>query len=315
MVEQAKTCVQEKDSGMHTEALESLSSKFCKEHVALAATASEVITLTLNNIHAEGWEVIVPNHGCHSIAAAVIRAGGIPVMVDVGSVLILTASLVQRALSKKTRAIIAVDQYGLPVDYTSIRSILPEEVILIADLSQSWDSKLAEIDSGVGAGVVVISLGPGKPLSLGAGGAAFSEFPITGIENGELSDRYSETILSAARFPMPLLHDLPGAIKRANLAVRDRRSLVDSLGQLYGNGKLQLIIPHDDSLPSWTRVPFRVIERDYNAESLNEYGRLHFIHNVPVSELEMVKCHPHRRVFSPDESDEEVLLLKLHLEI
>lgn len=296
---------------MPSEQMEALTARFGKRYCATAATAGEMLTAALRDWGSSGREVIVPDHGCHSVAAAVVRAGAVPVFVGVGETLTLEADDVESALSSRTAAVIAVDQYGLPADYTGIRAALPRDVTLVADISQSWDSRRDEVRSGTLADAILISFGAGKPLSLGAGGAMLTDIEVGGIENGSLSDRTAPRVASAARFPLPLLDCLDDAIERADRAVRHRRRRVEELRRLLERSGGTVLHPDAGSDPSWTRVPLQLDATAFSIDALSAYGRTHFPHEVPVSMLPMFATRPHRRIRNRRPGADRVLLLKL----
>ncbi len=295
---------------MRTDPLRALADKVHKAHHQTAASASEMLTITLRAFGCSGGEVIVPNHGCHSVAAAVVRAGATPVFVDVGTTLILQADDVARAVSPLTRAVVVVDQYGLPADHNSIRDTLPIGTPLIADLAQSWDGRLDGAQSGVAADAVLMSFGPGKPISVGAGGAAFSNTPIDGVETGTLSDRFAVDIASAARFPSPLLERLGDAIDQADRAVRYRRHIVAQLAEALRGTSTSLTAVALTAVPSWTRVPLDAPDPTKVAD-LQCFGSLQYPHDISVSDLRMFADHPHRRVRRLDAATDRPLLLKI----
>lgn len=296
---------------MRTDAIDYLAEKFGKTHHELAASASEMLTITLRAFGCEGGEVIVPNGGCHSVAAAVVRAGASPVFVDIGQDLVLTSGDITAATSPSTRAAVVVDQYGLPANHKAIRDALPGGVPLIADLAQSWDASLSGVQSGIAADAVIMSFGPGKPISVGAGGAVFANVPIHGVEHGNLSDRYATNVSSAGRFPAPLLELLNPAIDDADRAVRIRRQAVDELRNKIELLPLVILPLPPDVEPSWTRVPLLQTDAEYDTSFLKRFGSLQYPHDVPVAHLPMFTTHRRRVVRRPDSPKSRPLLLKI----
>ena len=84
-------------------------------------------------------EVIVPAITFVATANAVLYCGGQPVFADVESdTLLIDPADVQRKITKRTRAIIAVDFAGQPCDYQALRSIADRHGLhLIADACHS----------------------------------------------------------------------------------------------------------------------------------------------------------------------------------
>lgn len=281
-----------------------------KAHYTLAASAGEATTALLRSVLGVKREVIVPNIGCHSVAAAVVRAGGIPVFVEVGESLILTADDVQRALSPSTRAVIAIDQYGIPADYAAIRRTLPRSVMLIADLAQSWDARLRGVPSGADADAVVRSFGPRKPITLGGGGAVFADEPVSGLERGDISDRFASHVQSAAKFPLPLLDKLPAAIQAANIGVKHRRQCVDYVRTRLEGMPVQITPVPPGSEPSWTRVPL-IVPPDFDVRSIAGLGVTEPPHESVVSKLPMFRSTGYRTISRPARPNFHSLLLRI----
>lgn len=74
----------------------------------------------------EGDEVIVPAYTYSATALAVLHAGGVPVMVDVGEDFNINIEKVREAITDRTKAIIPVDIAGLPCDDDAIMHLVQE---------------------------------------------------------------------------------------------------------------------------------------------------------------------------------------------
>ena len=72
----------------------------------------------------EGDEVIIPAYSYCATALCVLHCGATPVMVDISDDLTINPQLVKKAITTKTKAIIAVDIAGWPCDYNTIKSII-----------------------------------------------------------------------------------------------------------------------------------------------------------------------------------------------
>ena len=81
-----------------------------------------------------GDEVILPTFTIISCAAAVVRAGAIPVVVDCDSLTWnMNPALVQEALRDRTKAILVAHTYGLPVDMDPILEIARRNQLLVIE--------------------------------------------------------------------------------------------------------------------------------------------------------------------------------------
>jgi len=82
--------------------------------VSLATSGTSALTLALRALDVcSDHEVIVPTYVCASVLDAVRSTGATPVLCDIGPHWVLTAETVSRALTVRTRAIVAVAIFGL----------------------------------------------------------------------------------------------------------------------------------------------------------------------------------------------------------
>jgi dTDP-4-amino-4,6-dideoxygalactose transaminase len=131
-----------------------------------------------------GHAVFVPAFTFAATAEAVVTVGAVPVFCDVdeGTFNLSAASLQaagQRLSGLRAGAIIAVDMFGLPADYPSLREMARRwRVPIIADAAQSLGGSLDGAAVGAMADVTVTSFFPTKPLGCyGDGGAVFTDSP------------------------------------------------------------------------------------------------------------------------------------------
>ena len=120
----------------------------------------------------EGDEVIVPECSWIASAAPITYLGAQPVFVDIDpTTWCICPKAVERAITKKTRAIIPVGLYGLPANMPALRSIVENcEISLIEDAAQSLGGKCAGQLSGSGADIAAFSFHGTKTLTTGEGG-------------------------------------------------------------------------------------------------------------------------------------------------
>ncbi|MFF2275666.1 DegT/DnrJ/EryC1/StrS family aminotransferase [Agromyces sp. NPDC058126] len=118
-----------------------------------------------------GDEVVIPSFSFVATANAVRYVGAVPVFADVDAVTgDLDAATVAAALTPATRAVIVVDQGGVPVDVEAIRAVVPREVVLIEDAACGAGSTYRGAPVGRGADVAAWSFHPRKLLTTGEGG-------------------------------------------------------------------------------------------------------------------------------------------------
>ncbi|MBD3756693.1 MULTISPECIES: DegT/DnrJ/EryC1/StrS family aminotransferase [Microbacterium] len=119
-----------------------------------------------------GDEVIVPSFSFIATTNAVAYVGATPVFVDVdletGN---MTAAGFQNALTSATRAVMVVDQGGVPVDLDPIREVAdPLGIVVIEDAACGAGSTYRGRPVGAGADIAAWSFHPRKLLTTGEGG-------------------------------------------------------------------------------------------------------------------------------------------------
>lgn len=120
----------------------------------------------------EGDEVVMPAAAFISVATAVANCGARPVFADVDprSYLIDPADA-EAAITDKTRAILAVDNGGLPCDMDALGAVARRRgVALVSDCAHSHGSQWRGTGTGALGDVGAFSFQQGKLLSCGEGG-------------------------------------------------------------------------------------------------------------------------------------------------
>ncbi len=119
-----------------------------------------------------GDEVIVCTMTFAATANAVLFCGGIPVLVDCDpDTLLIDPKAVERAITKKTVAICAIDYAGQPCDYESLHSIATQhKLVLLADACHALGGIYQHHPVGCLADLSTFSFHPVKPLTTGEGG-------------------------------------------------------------------------------------------------------------------------------------------------
>ncbi len=121
-----------------------------------------------------GDEVILPPMTFVATANAVLYQGGTPVFADVDpGTLLLDPAAVEKKITPRTKAIIAVDYAGHPCDYDALRQIADRRgLILIADSCHSLGAAYKGRKIGTLADLTVFSFHPVKAITTGEGGMA-----------------------------------------------------------------------------------------------------------------------------------------------
>ena len=119
-----------------------------------------------------GDEVIVPSFSFVATANAPTYVGARPIFIDVDPVTgCVTADGVAAAITHRTRAVIVVDQGGVPVDLAPIRELCdPLGIVVIEDAACGAGSTYKGRPVGAGAVLAAWSFHPRKLLTTGEGG-------------------------------------------------------------------------------------------------------------------------------------------------
>lgn len=157
------------------------SEAFAEYHSVLYCTpvvnGSAAITIALEALEiGYGDEVLVPGITWVACASAVLRVGGIPVLVDVDpDTLCMSVDAARSSITSKTKAILLVHLYCSIADIDSFLSISREfNIPIIEDCSQAHGAVFNERRVGSFGRIAVFSMQDGKVLTSGEGGAAIT---------------------------------------------------------------------------------------------------------------------------------------------
>jgi UDP-2-acetamido-2-deoxy-ribo-hexuluronate aminotransferase len=124
-----------------------------------------------------GDEVITTPFTFIATAETIVLAGATPVFVDIEAESYnIAPQRVAEVINPQTKAIIAVDIFGLPADYDRLEALADEHgVFLIEDAAQSLGGMLGERRCGAFGALAATSFFPAKPLGgYGDGGMVFT---------------------------------------------------------------------------------------------------------------------------------------------
>ena len=148
--------------------------KFCGTKYSLAVnsgTAALHTALSVSGVK-QGDEVITTPFTFISTANTILMQGAKPVFVDVGEDYNINPNLIEKAITKKTKAIIPVDLYGQLCDYDRIDEIAKNNnLIIIEDSCQAVDAEYEGKKAGSFGDMGVFSFYATKNITCGEGGA------------------------------------------------------------------------------------------------------------------------------------------------
>jgi len=123
-----------------------------------------------------GDEVIVPDFGYIAPVNTVLMCGATPVVVDVDKFTwCLDPELVSMAITKRTKAIIAIDNYGLFANIERIRTLIPDNIVIIEDAAESFPSIYSSPHDLYKGDFITTSFYANKVVTSGEGGAISGE--------------------------------------------------------------------------------------------------------------------------------------------
>ena len=152
-------------------------------HAIGVGNGTDAITIAARALGVEpGDEVVLPSYTFYATAEAIAAMGAIPVFCDVDrDTRNITAATVRPAITARTKAIVAVDLFGMPAEIGEIRDAFGLPVI--EDAAQALGASLDGVKAGALGDIATFSFYPSKNLgAFGDGGA------IT-TDDGELAQR------------------------------------------------------------------------------------------------------------------------------
>lgn len=190
-------------SGMYTqgEEVERFEEAFAKyngtSHAVACSSGTSALKLALLAAGiGDGDEVVTAANSFIATAGAIIHAGAKPVLVDVDPVTSnIDPGALERAVTEKTRAIIAVHLYGHPMDMDPVVGLAKSKgIVLIEDAAQAHGARYKGIPAGSIGLAGCFSFYPTKNLgACGEGGAVITDSSEMAYKLRLLRDHGSES--------------------------------------------------------------------------------------------------------------------------
>lgn len=168
--------------GEEVESFEREFAAYCgTEHAVGVSSGTAALELALRALGVgPGDEVIVPSNSFIATAEAVSAAGAAPRLVDVDeSTALLTAEIVERALTPRTRCVIPVHLYGRTVEMEPLLALCRARgVLVVEDACQAHGARYGRRPAGSLGDAGCFSFYPTKNLGAwGDGGAVVVDDP------------------------------------------------------------------------------------------------------------------------------------------
>lgn len=255
-----------------------------RKHAIAVSNGTAALQISLNLLDLKpGDEVIVPTFTIISCVSAVLYSGANPVLVDCDpNTFNASPQTILNAITEKTKAILLVHIYGLPVDMKNVIEVCKSKnIYLIEDCAEAIGLKYYEKLCGSFGDISVFSFYPNKHITTGEGGMILTDQDwikerSTSYRNlcfqkekrfvhNEIGWNYRMTNLQAA-VGLAQLERLDEFIEiKRSIGTRYRNALKDCLG-------LQLPIHETNYANNIYWVFSLVIEEEsaFNANELNE---------------------------------------------
>lgn len=124
----------------------------------------------------QGAEVIVPSFAFIAVANAVLQVGATPVFAEIDArTLNLDPESVERAVTPRTRAILAVHTFGIPAAMDKLTEIAQRHgLALVEDACEAIGAQLDGRRAGSFGDLAVLGFYPNKQMTTGEGGAVLT---------------------------------------------------------------------------------------------------------------------------------------------
>jgi dTDP-4-amino-4,6-dideoxygalactose transaminase len=185
-------------TGPKTKLFEKQITKYCGNKVSVAVNSWTMGMQVL--LHwwgiGEGDEVILPAYTYCASANVIVHSGAKPVMVDINEAdFNISMDAIRKAITPKTKAIIAVDLAGFPCDYDAIMDLVKEEsiqkqfnphgenqeklnrILIISDAAHSFGAIYKGKRAGSLTDISTFSFHAVKNLTTAEGGALCFDLP------------------------------------------------------------------------------------------------------------------------------------------
>jgi dTDP-4-amino-4,6-dideoxygalactose transaminase/NAD(P)-dependent dehydrogenase (short-subunit alcohol dehydrogenase family) len=274
-----------------------------------------------------GDEVVVPAITFFATVGAVVRAGAIPVVVDVEpETLTLDVAAVRSSLTAATRAVIPVHLFGQPVDMAPLLDLAAEhDLRVIEDAAQAHGARYRGRRCGSLGDVGCFSFYPTKNLG------AFGEGGFVTAGDEAVAERLR--LLREHGHTSPTEHGLIGAnwrldelqaivlrlkLKRFEAAQQRRCEIAERYTARFAGSPLRPLAIAEGRESAHHLYVVRAPERDALAKHLERAGIGTAVHYArPVHRQAALREHPHRGGDTPvaDAACPELLSLPLYPEL
>ncbi len=243
------------------------------------ANGTDALELALGAIGVgAGDEVITVANTFAATAEAIVRCGALPRFVDVDpQTLLMDVSLLEAAITPRTRAIIPVHLYGSCVDVAAVMAVAARHgIAVIEDAAQAQGASTRGKRAGATALAGCFSFYPGKNLgACGDAGAVVTSSPDVAArvrqvrDHGRTREKYKHDVVGRNS----RMDGLQGAILRVKLRHLEawnarRREIAQTYGALLRGVDVSMVAVPVASAPVYHQFVIRTAERDQLRQAL-----------------------------------------------
>jgi len=299
--------------GEETENFELEFAKYCGvSHCIGVGNGLDALQLILKALNiGSGDEVIVPGNTFIATWLAVSYAGATPVGVDPClDTFNIDPTLIERVITPKTKAIIAVHLYGYPADMDAIHDIAVKyNIKVIEDAAQSHGALYKNKKTGSLSHAAAFSFYPGKNLgALGDAGAVTTNdadlaFKLRKLRNYGSSIKYEHSLPGVNS----RLDELQAAILREKLVHLDNENKIrNNIANKFLNEitNTSIILPktisNSNSSSAWHLFVIRTKNRSDLIKHLDSKGIVSLIHYPKPNHLQDVYKNVYKKKYEND---------------
>jgi dTDP-4-amino-4,6-dideoxygalactose transaminase len=257
------------------------------------ANGTDALALALRALGiGQGDEVITVSHTAVATVSAIEQAGATPVLIDVESgFLTLDPSLLEQALTDRTRAVVPVHIYGQAADIIRTQNFCKKHgLALVEDVSQAHGARYNGQRLGSFGDIAIFSCYPTKNLgALGDAGIVVTDDRATADRVRRLRQYgWEDRNLSIEQGVNSRLDEMQAAILRVKLPYLDagnrrRREISQSYSEAFRGSKIEVPRVRRNSEHVFHLYVAEVLDRDGFRERLAAAGVQSAVHySLPV---------------------------------
>jgi UDP-2-acetamido-2-deoxy-ribo-hexuluronate aminotransferase len=263
-------------------------------HCITVASGTEALLISMMALDLKpGDEVITTAFTFAATAETIVLLGGVPVFVDIeADTCNIDPTLIEAAITPRTRAIMPVSLYGQCADMDEINAIAKRHGIpVIEDAAQSFGATYRGKSSCNVSDIACTSFFPSKPLGCyGDGGAIFTDDDAVALACREIrvhgqSKRYTHTRLGVGgRMDTLQCAVVLGKLERFDWEIAQRLELGQRYLELLERAGVERLAVRSDRSCVWAQFTVFVDNRDDQKRLLAEGIPTAVHYPIPLSQ-------------------------------